>query len=127
MFARALLVFLLVMNLGVALWWALRPAGAPAVTAAQADAAPRLQLVSEQRTEAPPPAPPVATQAALPADAVCVSLGPFPDAATAQALVPRLPAAPLRARTSERAAGRVRGWRVLVPPQGSAEAAQAMA
>lgn len=46
MFARALIVLLLVLNAGVAAWWALRPVPQPAPIL-QPDDVPRLQLLSE--------------------------------------------------------------------------------
>ena len=60
MLARALVVLLLVLNLGVAAWWTLRapPAAAPDFVP-PADVA-RLQLVSETKTAANAPAPRVA-------------------------------------------------------------------
>lgn len=123
MLARALLVFLVVMNLGVGLWWLFGTTTPVAASVVTGDDVPTLQLVSERLTTRAP-AGPTGRNAALPADAACISLGPFTDAAAASAAAERLPA--LRTRVSERTSGRRRGWRVLLPPQPSAEAAQAL-
>jgi hypothetical protein len=125
MFARALLVLLAVLNLGVgAWWWAHVPAASQAATAETA-VVPRLQLASERPADAgepvaPPPAP-------LREDAVCIALGPFPDATSAARAQTQLSPQVLASRLVERAAAGVRGWRVLVPPQPSRAEADAVA
>ncbi len=63
MFTRSLIVLLLVLNLGVAAWWSLRPAPAAPPAPAQPEGVPRLQLVGEAGSPptphpAPAPAPP---------------------------------------------------------------------
>lgn len=130
MLVRALFVFLIVLNLGIALWWALHPVAptGPAVDLGEGVA--RLQLLSE-RGAAPAVAGvagvalPRVDTGALVEGAVCISLGPFPDTAAAAAAAGRVDA--LRSRVSERSGGRPRGWRVIVPPQASPEQAQAVA
>ncbi|CAA9351505.1 MAG: hypothetical protein AVDCRST_MAG71-2799 [uncultured Lysobacter sp.] len=127
MLPRALLVFLLVLNLGVGLWWWLGASTPASVAMAAGTQVPELQLASEQPAGSASPAPAVAPlggTAPLPADAACISLGPFADATAAAAVATRITA--IRTRVAARASGRVRGWRVFVPPQSSPEAAQAL-
>lgn len=139
MLMRALIVLLLVLNAGVAAWWWWSPAPAPVTWPVHPAGVPRLQLVSEVRPGArvPGAATPVAAgSAAAPATPVpgvaasaatqCTRLGPFADAASAEAARSRLPAAVLAARVQPQ--GRTRGpWNVILPPQADAAAAQALA
>jgi ABC-type transport system substrate-binding protein len=136
MLMRALIVLLLVLNAGVAAWWWLAPASAPAAQPAHPAGVPRLQLVSEARPGAadarvasaavPPPASvPDAPGAAAPAT-VCARLGPFADPAAAEAARAALPAGVPSARV--RPQGSTRGaWNVVMPPQPDPAAAQALA
>ena len=151
MFSRALLLLLLVLNIGVAAWWLLRPADTPPAMVA-APAAPRLRLVGEPMPAAirsaplsapaslQPPAAPAsvatATSAVTPtalqsgaasADATrCLRLGPFAsDDALAHAQTALQPLA-TRMRTATVPASS-RGWRVWLPPLADRDAAQAMA
>lgn len=134
MFARALIVLLLVLNAGVAAWWAVRPVPQPAA-AAQPEGVARLQLLSEvplqarPKPKAPiaPQAPPVATTApAAAAGAQCFSFGPYADAAAASAARTRLQ--PLVQRIAPRTqAAPARAWRVYLPRLPTLDAAQAMA
>ncbi|WP_119717173.1 SPOR domain-containing protein [Cognatilysobacter tabacisoli] len=148
MWNRALIVLLLVLNVGVAAWWATRvPPPAPAAPAAPIGVA-RLQLVGEPGA-APPvpsaaPASPIAPAAAsvstgstgaTPApDATgaaasrCYRYGPFADAAAAAAARARLQPLVQRARASvEPTAAAGSGWRVVLPPLPSLVDAQATA
>src|SRR5690349_7102447 len=144
MLARALVVLLLVLNLGVAAWWTLRAPPAPAPAFVQPAGVARLQLVSEPRlapSTAPapatttPPAPkaPVATPPAAPAIAAttspvpavpangatparCYSVGPFADSGAASNAREVLLAVATRVVSREqRTGGNVRGWRVVLP------------
>ena len=151
MFSRALLLLLLVLNVGVAAWWLLRPADAPPAMVA-APAAPRLRLVGEPmpaairsaplsapatlRTPAAPasvatatsPVPPATMQReAVTAETTrCLRLGPFAsDDALAHAQAAVQPLA-TRMRTATVPAS-TRGWRVWLPPLADRDAAQAMA
>lgn len=150
MLTRALIVLLLVLNLGVAAWWWLAPAPSAETASAHPDGVPRLQLLSEAPRRAPPPAvaeappatdtPAPATEAEAPAPAEtaavpeaplvatrCVRLGPFADAAAAEAARARLPAGVLASRVQSQA-GTARGaWNVAMPPQADAATAQALA
>ena len=156
MILRAAIVFLLILNLGVAAWWlggdGLR--AVPSVSPARAEE-PGLRLVDEpvapppavasatrasaasagsskpapvEPAKAPAPAP-VAT-ATAPATAtpgaLCLSFGPFADAASRDAARPRLQmlAQALVARDAQ--VRSTRGWRVYMPPLASREAAQQM-
>jgi len=113
MLARALVVLLLVLNLGVAAWWTLRAPPTPAPAFVPPTDVARLQLVSEKRpapSAAPTPAPatppaltaPTVTPPAAPAIAAtspapgngaalasdttparCYSVGPFADSGAA--------------------------------------------
>jgi len=153
MLARALVVLLLVLNLGVAAWWTLRapPAAAPDFVPPAGVA--RLQLVNEARsaenvaTPAPPPAtsppapaaaPTVAATSAVPSNgaspasattsARCYSVGPFADSAAASNAREVLLAVATRVVPREqRTGGSARGWRVVLPPAASPEDAAATA
>lgn len=137
MLMRALIVLSLVLNAGVAAWWWLAPASAPAAQPAHPAGVPRLQLVSEARpgaadarvtsTAVPPPAPvPDTPRAAAAPATVCVRLGPFAGPAAAEAARAALPAGVLSARV--RPEGSTRGaWNVVMPPQPDPAAAQALA
>ena len=123
---RASLVLLVVLNLGVALWWALRSDAPPA----QAEEAPsgiaRLQLVSErpERRAASTSAPiaastaapaPVPSPAAPPAPERCYSAGPFADTAALDAARAALAPMAGRLRSREIRENGGRGWRVYLP------------
>jgi hypothetical protein len=132
MLPRALIVLLLVLNVGVATWWATRQPPPSPVLAPPPGVA-RLQLLAEApRRAAPAPAttPPVATAKAIApaqiAPAQCFSFGPFSDAAAATARA-RLQPMVTRVVARGQPASSARGWRVQMPPLASPEAAQAMA
>jgi len=150
MFARALLLLLLVLNAGVAAWWLLRPAPPPVAMTLPPEAPP-LRLVGEPvaaRTRVASPAiattqraasavasevpstmepSPTAPRETASSDATrCLRLGPFPDDAAlahAQSVLQ-----PLAARMNVATAPSPgRGWRVWLPPLVDRAAAQAMA
>ena len=143
MLIRALIVLLVVLNLGVAAWWLTRPAVAPVPTAAASEGVARLQLLSEVKTTAASAAAVVAPamtevvpaqQAVEPAPAVavttpaqCFSLGPFADQAAAQAAVTRLGNQALRPRPREVPGKAASAYNVLLPPAADRETAQALA
>lgn len=152
MFARALIVLLVILNLGVAAWWLLRtdppapppephPAGVPRLqlvseTAAGARAQVAVAQAGEPLTPAPPPAGPAPDAPAPAIDetgqppataALCFSFGPFPDAASAAAAQAKLPAGVRSARTRDETLRRSGVWTVLMPPQADRAAAQALA
>ena len=91
MLIRALIVLLIVLNLGAAAWWLGRPAPSPEPAPALPAGVARLQLVDEP---APVATPAVAATVAPPAVAVCFSLGPYTSqSAAAQAQVSQAQAA----------------------------------
>lgn len=140
MITRALLFLLVVLNLGVALWWMTRADAAPAARDdAPATGVARLQLASEAgvAAETPVQAPAqvpddagVAVDSAAPvqpaASERCIALGPFADAAAAQVAQRDLPAAVIRSRLRT-AAPSNNNWRVALPAQQDRAAAEALA
>jgi len=147
MFARALVVLLLMLNLGVAAWWALRPAPAAVAAYQPPEGAVRLQLLREVPASARPraatkPAAPAAVQpepdtqqatttptaSAVPVDqARCFSFGPFADAATLDAARTRLSSLGATRANAREVTTAARGWRVFLPAQADRAAAEAMA
>jgi len=149
MLIRALVVLLIVLNLGVAAWWTLRaPPPAPAAIEQPLGVA-RLQLASEARSPAKPaplpastaPAPAAVPAAPTPAavppkevaaekvavamPAQCYSFGPFTDAAAAKNAHEVLMAVATRVVPRETRSGTTRGWRVVLPAAASLADAQA--
>lgn len=133
MLTRALIVLLIVLNLGVAAWWALRPA--PHVAADNALAGvPQLQLASERpsppavRAVVAPPSPATPTPAADIAkkeDAPqCFRFGPFADAAAAEAAAATLRGS-VRKATARSVTSGGKDWTVWLPPLADKAAAEA--
>lgn len=106
MFARALIVLLLVLNVGVALWWLARP-GAPVATQPDSDApagVARLQLA-----DAPTATPPVGAAAPVAAVPGNISDAPdAPDAAEAEVSAAAADPAPVPGAAIDPAAGAAR-------------------
>lgn len=133
MILRALIVLLVVINLGVAAWWATRAPAPPAQAAEAPAGVPRLQLLREApraASTAPAPRSIVDTPAAAPADATptqCFSFGPYPTPAALRRAHERVQPQALQARVREVAIGPASGWRVFVPPLPSRAEAQALA
>lgn len=133
MFARALIVLLVMLNLGVALWWLTRAdaAGEEALVE-QPPGVARLQLASEASPEiakSPPPIPAdgdAAERAPVEESARCFALGPFADAAATAAARAALSPTVLRVRERE-AAPASAAWRVMMPALADRAAATAMA
>jgi cell division protein FtsN len=133
MVTRALIVLLLVLNLGIAAWWIMRVEPAPAPTPAPPPGTPRLQLLGE----VPEPVPPAATQQSpgqapmasptSPAAVRCYAFGPFADDAAATRAAAILAPQVLRSRVRSAAGTAARGWDVLLPPFPDRAAAQAAA
>jgi hypothetical protein len=135
MLTRALIVLLIVLNLGVAAWWMLRPAPLVVADAALAGV-PELQLAGERvpprHAAAPLPAP--ATTTATPTVEIakqddapqCFRFGPYADAASAEAAAARLRASVLKA-TTRTIAGGGKDWTVWLPPFADMTSAQAKA
>lgn len=147
MLLRALVVLLVILNLGVAAWWVVR--AAPEEVAPIEAGASTLRLVGESAVSEPAPAAPsptgqadsaTADEAATPAvadaptvdpalrpadPAQCVALGPFADADARQAALLRITPGVIRivARDVSEAP---RGWRVWMAPLADRTAANAM-
>lgn len=134
MILRAVIVLLVVINLGVAAWWATRaPAPPPLIVEASAGV-PRLQLLREAPRAAVPPAPASGNAAALPAAVAaattptqCFSFGPYPTPAALRRAHERVQPQALQARVREVTDGQTSGWRVFAPPLPSRAEAQALA
>ena len=124
MIARPVLVFLIVLNLGAALWWALHTARAPAP--ARADALPPLEIAKDVGNPAAVVPDNVAvtsqTTAAGLADARCVLLGAYGEARDVQRALTALRGIGLQADAVTRL-NSPRGFNVLIPPLSSPEAA----
>ncbi|MFD0738917.1 SPOR domain-containing protein [Lysobacter koreensis] len=125
MFARALIVLLLVLNLGVAAWWLARAPMPPPEVPEPALGVARLQLPGEAPggvATTAMPLPPTGgsapqTAAALPAARPqCHSFGPYDNDQAAVAAQARLQPLTLRIDVRTRRATPARGWRVLLPP-----------
>lgn len=132
MLTRALIVLLLVLNIGVALWWSTRALPESAAAGAAPEGVARLQLVAEGAGSPAPEraratAAPTPTAAGTGAPRVCISLGPFDDPGTAGRARALLETRVLQVQQREAVAGPVRGWNVLLPRFASLEAAQAAA
>lgn len=137
MFARALIVLLIAINLGVAMWWLLRLDPAAPTPAATPPGVPRLQLLSEAKSLAAPaasapaasttPTPPPEPAPAASVPNQCFSLGPFADAATLRAAESRLRSRVVRLRAREAAPVQARAYSVVLPPFANRELAQAAA
>lgn len=131
MFARALIVLLLVLNLGVALWWATRaePVASPPLPAPAGVT--RLQLLSELprgAVRAPiASAAPDATATTTAAPMHCFAFGPYPDAAALATARGRLQSQATSVRVRETPAAAASGWQVVLPPFADRAAAQAAA
>src|SRR5690554_5456793 len=139
MHLRALIVLLLVMNVGVALWWALRPAPAAEPPPALPDDVPTLVLVAEADRELLQAAALNAANAAqsdtaaadvgsevfvAPEDLRCFSFGPWEDAGAAAQARAQLREEAVRIRVREAVTGAT-GWQVIMPPLPDRAAAEA--
>ncbi|MCD9005699.1 SPOR domain-containing protein [Luteimonas sp. XNQY3] len=146
MLLRATVVLLVILNFGVAVWWAVR--GDPGDAASLVDTGPStLQLVGEPaaggagRSASVPPesleseatAAPAATDEDMAIDtalraadpAQCVALGPFADAPTRDEALAQL--SPVAVMVAARDVGETpRGWRVWMAPLPDRAAADAM-
>lgn len=138
MISRALLCLLVVLNLGVALWWIARgDAAVPERSEPSTTGVARLALASEvaEPLATPAPAAPVTAEPvdasdgeAVPPVAAgqCRALGPFADAGAAEAARRALPASVTRSRLRQAVPSNA-GWRVMLPAQADRAAATAMA
>ena len=124
MILRALIVLLVVINLGIAAWWAARVPTPPAPVAEAPAGVPRLQLLSE----APRPPAPRAVAALPTPEGVeptqCFSFGPYPTPAALRRAHARVQPQVSLARVREVVA-LASGWRVFIPPMPTRVEAQA--
>ena len=134
MILRALIVLLVVINLGIAAWWAARAPVPPSPVAEAPAGVPRLQLLSEAPRPAPPPAPAPGSTVVLPVAASveptptqCFSFGPYATPAALRRAHERVQSQALLTRVREVANGQASGWRVFAPPLPSRAEAQALA
>lgn len=123
MLIRALIVLLLVLNIGVATWWLTRAPPEPAPVAAPSSV-PSLQLVDASRP-GPAAAAPAPEASAAPPE-LCVSYGPFASAEAAAEARQRVRPLSERVRVREIAAGPPRGWKVWLPPYPSPQEVEAV-
>lgn len=136
MLLRAAIVFLLVLNIGIAAWWLSGGNAAPGAAAAPVPAnVPGLRLVSEVPAPTPVAAPApdlvaVAPVAQAPTEsagnAQCLRFGPFADGPSRDAARAALSAAGIAAVPQDTAARSGRGWKVHVPSFASRDEAKAM-
>lgn len=126
MLIRALIVLLVVLNLGAAAWWLTRPAPEPVPPPDLPAGVARLQLVDEGVAGASPtPSSVPATAPTLPG--VCFSLGPFTSEAAATQARDALGAELLRVQLREAPGASASGYQVVIPPAASLDEAQATA
>lgn len=148
MILRAAIVFLLMLNVGVAAWW-LGGAGLDVATSASViqGRQPGLRLVNEPVAARPLASPATSTLALMPgpttsipdeqpatanatppapaaATALCLSFGPFSDAVARDAVRPRLQSLAQKLVARDAQARSARGWRVYMQALASREAAQ---
>lgn len=138
MFARALIVVLIALNLGVAAWWWSRPVPPPPPVPSSDKGGRDLQLLAVQATTSESLAIATADDAtsgvaaqdqasvAAVASQACLRVGPFADLAAAEAARTGLGAAMANAQTREEP-GRASRYRVLLPAAGDRAQAQAVA
>jgi hypothetical protein len=128
MLLRALILLLACMNLGVAAWWMFHHEAQARPLPSVEPGIASLTLYSES-DRAKVPVPEVATNAApaLPADAVCQSIGPFETSVSLRramdALLPKVE----RIQFREVEATALRGYRVFLPAAADREQALATA
>lgn len=143
MLIRALIVLLVVLNLGVAAWWFTRPEPAPPPLPEVPAGVTRLELVESAPSPSPSSAPRAAVtatapsapmtsatpSAAAPATAarICFRAGPFAERAAADLARGRIEPALGRANARETPGKSASGYRVMLPAMTSREEALATA
>jgi len=141
MLIRALIVLLVILNVGVAAWWILSPESTLTAPTSAPSASPGLQLLSERATTAsanriaPVSATPIPTAvtaiepsavAGSVAAARCMTVGPFVDASALATARNALQSRVSRLVVRQAPSGR-KGWRVWLPPLPDRASALAMA
>lgn len=123
MLIRAVIVLLLILNIGIAAWWLARPSPKDGATASAAATLspdiPRLLLADEApaaRAADPAQAPTSASQAATTTARFCGSYGPFASAEEAAQARQRLQPAAARVAVRAQEGPPYRGWKVWLPP-----------
>lgn len=126
MLLRALILLLLCMNVGVAVWWASHREPVPATMPATDKDVPSLVLLSEaERKPVVDSAELAEAPAELSPDAVCLSIGPFSTPAQLRLAMDLMLPRVERIQFREVPAVALRGYRVYLPPAASrAEALQ---
>ncbi|MGV8944622.1 SPOR domain-containing protein [Thermomonas sp.] len=156
MILRAAIVFLLMLNLGLAAWWLAGAEKGVASTEPVIDnRQPGLRLVNEPLAAKAGVAPPILAASApvnsagasavapviksgidaekpvapvvpVASTGLCLSFGPFADAAARDLVRPRLQALAQKLVARDAKARSARGWRVYMPPLASRDEAQAL-
>lgn len=124
MLIRALIVLLVVLNLGAAAWWLSRPAPLPEPEPVLPAGVARLQLVDETGPAALPSS---STAAPSATPTACVSLGPYTSQAAATQAQATAARHLVRPRVREVPGMSASGYQVVIPPAASLEDAQAEA
>lgn len=125
MLIRALIVLLVVLNLGTAAWWLSRPAPVPAPGPDLPAGVARLQLVDEPaQATTPSVSVPVVSPAPV---ALCFSLGPYTSETAATRAQAAIAGQLRQARLREVPGVSASGYQVVIPPAASLEEAQAVA
>jgi len=128
MLPRVLVILLLAMNIGVAVWWALKPDYEPRRFAPTEPAVAGLELLSEIETRGSVAELAEAPQPMAPSDdAVCQRIGPFLTQADLRRAIGALTPAVQRIQFRETRTLARRGYWVYMPAQASREAALATA
>lgn len=134
MLIRALIVLLVIFNLGVAAWWITQSDPPSLAPEALPVGVPELQLVTGTALAAQPEEPASAVSDDASADVAevtvagqCFSLGPLADRAAADALVAAVDVRAAKARVRETSVAATGSYRIHMPPSASREEAQALA
>lgn len=127
MILRALIVLLVVINLGVAAWWGTRAPPAPPSPVETPAGVPRLQLLRESPRPSTPRVTAVTPAPATTTATQCFSFGPYPTPAALRRAHERVLPQVLRAQVREVATGEAKGWRVFMPPLSTRAEAQTLA
>jgi hypothetical protein len=126
MLIRALIVLLIVLNVGAAAWWLTRPAVVPPPPPPLPAGVARLQLVDELPAATTGPSA-VDARATPEIPAACFSLGPFTSQAAATLAQDAVKGQLLRTHLREVPGLSASGYQVVMPPAPSLEEAQAIA
>ena len=119
---RILTLIVLVMNIGIAAWWSVRPARPPASTPEREEpGVPGLVLLSELEQEGSESMPPAVRPPGV--EASCFEVGPFMTQVDLRRAMSALATSALRIQFRESRAIVRRGYRVFIRSPGSREAA----